>query len=241
MKRDILPVIAILGLAGCAADQGKPATGSAPPQTSPAPATNPAPAATEPAGKAPVASLPTAGGPSVEPPEGAAPAEQPARAAFTDAGSVDRWMISYYKHPELDRFVEAFRALDASGAFAIESKAWGYSAFFAELMRPNPGTVPMWCDELGAVKEPAKMWWWTAVWHAETEPGAQAIKEARALPAGHERRIDYRWLDEKHRDILKTPIRGSQQIDMLWHAFGASGDELFVLKQFEGLVEFPVR
>ncbi len=243
MKRDFLPLIAILILAGCAADPGKPSTTVATPGANPPTASGPAPTTTEPVAKATEGSPPAApaAAPTAEPAKGASPAEQPARAAFTDAASVDRWMISYYKHPELDRFLDAFRALDAGGAFANDAKAWGYAAFFSELMRRNPGSVPMWCDQLGTIKEPAKKWWWTAVWQADTEGGALAIREARALPEGHERRIDYRWLDEKHRDILKTPIRGSQQIDMLWHAFGASGDELFVLKQFEGLMEFPVR
>ncbi len=249
--RDFLPLIATLALAACASEPSKAPDEPSPPAAIPAPAQQAAPAspdspkASEPPAASPAPSVPpTHAAPRPEPDQVAAtpePAAPPAAAPFSDAASVERWMASYYLHPELDRFVEAFRALDAGGAFANEARAWGYSAFFTELMRRNPGSVPMWCDAVGAVKEPSKKWWWTAVWQADTEGGAQAIKEARALPQGHERRIEYRWLDDKHRDILQTQIRGPQQIDMLWRAFGASGDELFVLKQFEGLVEFKVR
>lgn len=181
--------------------------------------------------------------PAAPEPAAAVPAAPPAAGGFENAEAVDRWMEGYYKHPEPERVLEAFRTLAREKVIGLTTregadKNWDYAAFFWACMKENAASMAEWCATIGPLEEPAKTWWWTPVWMSQTVAGNEAINAAINLPLGHKNRIAFKWLAQKPVDILQTPFRreGKQQLSMLWSAFCATGDKAMIYKMYEAFV-----
>lgn len=158
-------------------------------------------------------------------------------AHFADAQAVATWMKSYYLKPQPELVLEAFATLAATKEFGANAdQTWAQTAFFWAVMRQNAASMAEWCATIGPLAEPAKTWWWTAVWMSQTEAGNQALKAAMELPDGHAGQVKYPWLKDPPQDILQRAFRGTQQISMLWHAFYATGEQRMIFKLYEGFV-----
>jgi hypothetical protein len=205
------------------------------PQDQPRPPSNPAP---EPApAPAPDAAIPSATSPAEAL---AVPGAQPkAVVPFADGAAVDVWMETYYQHPEPGRVLEAFQTLARTKSIGVDKDhTWAQTAFFWACMRENAASMAEWCATIGHLDEPAKTWWWTAVWMSQTVAGNEALQAAASLPEGHVDRVNYNWLRQKPQDIMQTSFRGNgkQHVAMLWHAFYATGSERMIFKMYEGFV-----
>ncbi len=148
-------------------------------------------------------------------------------------------MARYYLGPEPDRVPEAFKTLKDAGMFASPERAWGYVSFFTEVMARSATRIAAWTDEVGTLADPAKSYWWTAVWTGGTVEGQQLIEMGKREAIVSPRHLDYKWLDTQPPNILARPIRGPDQVKMLWHAFLATGEKRYVLKLVEGLPPVP--
>lgn len=227
-------VLSLIATLACAAASIAQETPPAPP-TQPAP-TTPTPAPSPAAEPKPEEQPPApATADSTTPPEAQAQASQP----FADADAVEKWMQTYYLHPEPNRVVEAFQTLARTKSIGVNADhTWAQTAFFWACMRENAASMAEWCATVGHLDEPAKTWWWTAVWMSQTIAGNEAIAAAASLPEGHADKIKFSWLNQKPQDILQTSFRGNgrQHIEMLWYAFAATGNEAMIYKMFEGFV-----
>jgi hypothetical protein len=151
-------------------------------------------------------------------------------------------MKTYYQNPQPARVLEAFRTLIRGSAFSGSNDTnWTYVGFFWACMRQNAASMPEWCETIGPLEEPAKTWWWTAVWMSQTDGGNMVLRDRINLPEGHPDRLAYDWLKQAPRDILKSGFRGDgkNHISMLWHAFYATGNEAMIYKLYEGFIPSP--
>lgn len=181
----------------------------------------------------------------------AEPASGPAQPAATDSPAPPKltadeqkeldglveWQRGYYRSPEPDKLPAAFRRRAELGALSGGDQGWTEAAFVAEILKANPAKTAEWCRELANLPEPARGWWWTAVWTAQTPESQAAITEFAAKPEGDPTKIAYPWIGQKPSSILERQIRGTQQLAMLWAAFYASGNDAFLVKTFEVTVD----
>ncbi len=145
------------------------------------------------------------------------------------------WEKTYYRSPDPTRFFNAIRRKAELGALASPDQGWTTAAFIAEILKDTPAATETIAGEMSALAEPARQWWWTGVWMAKTPEAKALLATFAARPEGDPARIGYPWLQQQPPEILKREIRGSQQLAMLWAAFFASGDDVFLAKMFEAI------
>ena len=179
--------------------------------------------------------------PAPPPPAAASPQPGPTPPpALTEAqqrelAEIVSWQKRYFRAPDPEKLPEHFRRRAELGALATGDQGWTEVAFVTEVLRANPSKVAAWCEKFADLPEPARGWWWTAVWQAQIPEAAAAIESFQARADGDPAKLTYVWLSQKPQSILDRTIRGTQQLAMLWAAFFASGNDAFLLKTFEAI------
>jgi hypothetical protein len=139
------------------------------------------------------------------------------------------WFAFYYKAPHPERvtaslrFMKRHKYLDEYPDIA--------SIFLSHVMAANPDRIPGWLDtewrDLGETEWSVIL---IALWMSDTKDSRALIGRYldRAEPAHRSRIRDLQDQTPEHIDPLKTEIVDPRQINLVWAAFSATGDERYV-------------
>jgi hypothetical protein len=152
---------------------------------------------------------------------------QPA-ATIDEAKQANEWLSHYFERPDPSGVPAQLARLDRSGTFQKPEAMAPLSAFFALLFRANPGEVPGWAGDVTRFSESGRVVVWTALWYSKASTARGALEAAAAGERAENRRRIEGLLVRDAPEISALPINSPAVLDMLWGAFLASGDPIYV-------------
>ena len=149
------------------------------------------------------------------------------------------WFLNYHTAPATAKVGKALQDLAKLGEMNNGSRGWPSAAIIAALLRTHPDQTAEWCKLFEVAAEPARYWFFTGVWFADTEPAKKVLSDLAALPEGNASKLSYPYLKQPAGSLLTRRIRGPQQIEMLINTYGITGNTEYLAKLLEGLADPP--
>ncbi len=148
--------------------------------------------------------------------------------------ALQEWLNFYYLHPRPDLAVSAWKRISLAQMFENAGMRPGLTAFFAELIRKNPGLGMQLLPE--AHDEASRFVLAYAVWLANADEST-AVLDALKAKASEEQGTGLKdMLYSTPPDLVAKPITSEWDLDGLWSSFFASGDSKYVEKIASALV-----
>lgn len=147
----------------------------------------------------------------------------PAIAGFESQEDVSKWLMGYYKAPDISRFPEAIEYMSQSGMLDNKQAIAPVFGFVAGVFEDNPALVEGWVDKLEYLKEEHLGVLVLGLWYANL-PVSQA--RTYAILDKHPRlNGEFSFLRKgSPMPVTKIPLeQGAWVLDVLWGNFMATG------------------
>ena len=135
----------------------------------------------------------------------------------------NQWMAYFYLHRDLSGMPRVLDALLADGRLADPKSQAPLSAFFAQVFRLDPASAKDWISSAQGLDEHSAKPLIYALWMAGEAETAKRLARHGKMTAEA-----LAGFDLAPPDLLKMPIVGAAQMDILWGAFMGSGDFRYV-------------
>jgi hypothetical protein len=149
---------------------------------------------------------------------------------FASDDEFRHWFAFYYQEPNPDRLTEAVRFMHTN-AYLHDFPDIA-SVFMGRVIAANVDRLPQWHDDWSAMGSEEWSVILMALWLSNTPEGA-SMMHANLSRAPADQRARFQELikhDPTEAEVLTTEVVNPRQINMIWAAFSATGDERLVRK-----------
>src|SRR4051794_11492107 len=143
---------------------------------------------------------------------------------------LSRWMVYYYLHPQPDAVVKSIMAMSSVGIFDNENALPPVIAFYSRIFIQNPGRLRAWFAELERLPKDHRKIMWLALWHADTPETVAQLKLIYEKSSASDKEQLKEMLQSQPQSLTEIEIVSGAELDMLWGAFMATGDEKYVIR-----------
>lgn len=159
-------------------------------------------------------------------------------AAF-DHESLNNWIFGYYLNPQPERTPDAIRFMADEGLINENSRAQ-LVAFFGVVFRNNESRLDDWLKSIDDLEDEHLAVVWQGVWFTESYTGVdqalwytsgdhiKKILQAAGERSRRARQVVEYYLKRDPPPMKSIDIDSPAVLEMLWYAFYASGDPLYV-------------
>ncbi len=151
--------------------------------------------------------------------------------SFTSDDDFRSWFAFYYKAPHPERVTASLHYMKQNAY--LEDYPDIASVFLAHIMTANPKAMKRWVDtewqDLGGAEWSVIL---VSLWMVDT-PESKALMEQHFERADSGNRERIKGLRDRNPDVihpLKAGISDPRQVNLVWAAFSATGDERYVRK-----------
>jgi hypothetical protein len=145
---------------------------------------------------------------------------------FRSEPQFNQWVQNYYQHPAPDALLDVLVYYSTSTLYATAHARMPMAQFFASAYGDDP-------SRLGAVvtaaeQQPSantRMFVARVLWLVNSDSSRSLLKHASE--AWHDKNVQAllsQFGDQPPRDLLRSPVRTPDDLDMLWSMFFATGD-----------------
>lgn len=160
-----------------------------------------------------------------------APAAASAEAGVTDIRTVDdlnEWFEYYYLYPKPELLPAALRLIDKAGLMDKVSAQLPMAASLSVIFHDNPDQLAAWSGVIGKLSQVPRRITWMALWMSNDDAARKYLEEQKRSRTGE----DHQYLDvllaSERFDLGARKIHSAEDVDLLWGAFFASGNEQWV-------------
>jgi len=160
---------------------------------------------------------------------GATSAQQHAKPLFESQEAAGDWMMNYYRNPEPQKLAAAFRYFAETKSFkANDENSLPVVFFFAEALQKSPATLEDF-QQIDCLKDTDCE---SALDTAIAFSGVASAPDTLKAIAGSQSEDSQKKISDlfaaPNKNIADLQITTPASLDILWSAFFASGDKLFV-------------
>ncbi|MDD3296220.1 MAG: hypothetical protein PHU64_02550 [Candidatus Omnitrophica bacterium] len=147
----------------------------------------------------------------------------------TDSG-LYYWMRYYYQRPQPELVENAIAFINDNDLINSQLKQPFFASFFSIIFSKNPQDIDKLKNTLSALLPHTKETILQALWLSNTQEAKHCLKQEAILLKEPDSAYIRRLLGLEPYDILSMQINKTSDLDMLWGAFFASGDNRYVKK-----------
>jgi hypothetical protein len=142
----------------------------------------------------------------------------------------ERWMTSYYEHPQPEKTFDAIRAIHDDGLLLLPNAQRPLIAFFSTIFRDNPSVTTQFLNRCSFLSEKEIGVLAYAFWFADTDESKAQLKALSDKDKNYAP-----FLKSTPPSILESEITMPNSLDMCWGHFFASGNTQYVGKVIQAL------
>jgi len=147
----------------------------------------------------------------------------------------------YYqnKHPALVSSAMSF--IDKKSDVPVETLMGGVIGFYGEVFRRNPDYLGKWILEIDKFSERGKQLFLNALWLSNTQKAKEYLHKKATEETGEVRISMDKYIESVPPDLGKIVASNPAENDMLWGAFLAIGDPIYVRNIIKAATEYNNR
>lgn len=147
--------------------------------------------------------------------------------AYDDVTLASDWMETYYLKPEPEKFFKTVSPAFKDESVLNSGAKFPLISFTSEVLKANPKKLNGWCKDFSKLPEQGKFYFAVSVKQSQLE--SKQCFSALKLNSPYDEKIkELPFLDVKTMIVSIPP-----QLDTLWGAFMASGDQVYLNKIIE--------
>lgn len=143
---------------------------------------------------------------------------------FADSFDSNDWVMSYYKNPSPEKFIEGVRDFSEKNMFENESSRLPTVGFLSGVFANNPTKVKDWLSELSSSPKEDLNWIYNALLYSKAEVASELFKEYFFDGNAYDEDA-YLIFIEQIPPIFEMPLDHASVLDMNWAYFFATGDQ----------------
>jgi hypothetical protein len=114
--------------------------------------------------------------------------------------------------------------------------------FYGEIFKRNEDRIDEWIGKIDSLSDKnSKEVFWIALWHSNTSKGKKYLEEKLPQSTGGEKELIGHLLSEKPPNLQTLNPRLPKDNDMLWMAFLATGDPIYVENIIKAAIRYNYR
>jgi len=152
------------------------------------------------------------------------------------------YFVQYYyqqKNPALVSSAMSF--LDKKSEIPVETLMGGVVGFYGEVFRENPDYLDKWIIEINESSERGKQLFLNALWLSNTQKAKEYLNQKATEETGEARTAMDKFIQSDPPNLKKLVPSNPAENDMLWGAFLAIGDPIYVTNIIDAATEYDNR
>ncbi len=148
---------------------------------------------------------------------------------FSSSDAVTEWMMSYYHNPQPNFVSAALETLEMEKVLSKKPNTQApFAGFLSIIFRKSPQQAQVWLKQSDSYAGELKRTIWLGLWLSDTDFSKRYLSEKLKGATGTN--LEYLQILTKNNPFNLREIKPNDpgQLDMLWGAFSASGDPLYV-------------
>ncbi|MBW3602091.1 MAG: hypothetical protein KY434_05260 [Actinobacteria bacterium] len=151
-----------------------------------------------------------------------------------DVADLEEWMRSYWRHPDPEAVPEVIDRLHRAGVLG-GSAGPAVAAFLAQVARRDPARVAAWPLDDAQLDPGERLTLAQALWLADDEAARGHLDRLLDGADAEVAEVIEGFRVDDPPAIVALPLTAPVVLDMLWGAFGATGDPRCLARVAEGL------
>lgn len=154
---------------------------------------------------------------------------------------LDYFVQYYYQHKHPALVSSAMSFLDKESEIPVETLMGGVTGFYGEVFRQNLDYLDKWIIEIDESSERGKQLFLNALWLSNTQKAKEYLHQKATEETGDVRISIDKFIESEPPDLKKLIPSNPAENDMLWGAFLAIGDPIYITNIIEAATEYNNR
>lgn len=148
----------------------------------------------------------------------------------------NRGVMHYFENPQPDNLPKLARQIAKEGLLEREDTKYNFATFMSQIMARNPEKIAQWTQDLQDLTSSQKRGLWLALWRSETPEAMEQLEKLLATAKGEDKEFLSALIKQKP-GPLADPVTSPGDLDLLWSAYFATGDDKFVERIINALAK----